>query len=91
MGGPKEGAGVAKVKNDLRPAFHHEGGPWAYRQENAENRLFLYFALNCAHEQRGGRPPYLNGDGSSPDYGGSQRKTGPIQKRLRRQLMRIRR
>ncbi len=88
MGGPKEGAGVAKVKNDYAPHFITKEA-LGFIDRNAENPFFLYFALNMPHtNNEAGRPPYLNGM-EVPDYGEFAEKDWPDPEKGFAEMMRI--
>ena len=68
MGGPREGAGVAKVKKDYAPHLITDEAI-QFLEESADEPFFLYFALNMPHtNNEAGRKPYNNGM-EVPDHG----------------------
>lgn len=88
MGEAKEGAGVAKVKNDYAPNLITEEA-LKFIDKNAENPFFLYFALNMPHtNNEAGRKPYNNGM-EVPDYGEYAEKDWPDPEKGFAQMMRL--
>lgn len=87
-GGPKEGAGVAKVKNDYAPHFITREA-LRFIDAHAEAPFFLYFALNMPHtNNEAGRAPYLNGM-EVPDYGEFADKDWPDPEKGFAEMMRL--
>lgn len=88
MGGPREGAGVAKVKTDYAPHLITKEA-LRFIDRNAGNPFFVYFALNMPHtNNEAGRPPYLNGM-EVPDYGEFAGKDWPDPEKGFAEMMRI--
>lgn len=88
MGEPKEGAGVAKIKNDYAPHFITKEA-LSFIDDNAEIPFFLYFALNMPHtNNEAGREPYLNGM-EVPDYGEFADEDWPDPEKGFAEMMRI--
>lgn len=76
MGGPKEGAGVAKVKNDYAPNLIADEAI-QFIEDSADEPFFLYFALNIPHaNNEAGRPPYNDGM-EVPDHGDFAKEDWP--------------
>ncbi|MDF1656487.1 MAG: arylsulfatase [Verrucomicrobiales bacterium] len=88
LGEPKEGAGVAKIKNDYAPHFITKEA-LSFIDENAQNPFFLYFALNMPHtNNEAGREPYLNGM-EVPGYGEFADEDWPDPEKGFAEMMRI--
>ncbi|MCL4112213.1 UNVERIFIED_CONTAM: hypothetical protein GTU68_016505 [Idotea baltica] len=88
MSAAKEGAGVAKVKNDYAPNLITVEA-LKFIDENRESPFFLYFALNMPHtNNEAGRPPYLNGM-EVPAYGEFSDKDWPDPEKGFGQMMRL--
>lgn len=88
LGGPREGAGVAKVKKDYAPNLITDEAI-RFIETNGEEPFFLYFALNMPHtNNEGGRDPYNNGM-EVPDYGEYADKDWPDTEKGFAQMMRM--
>ncbi|MAS96835.1 MAG: N-acetylgalactosamine-6-sulfatase [Verrucomicrobiales bacterium] len=88
LGGPREGAGVAKVKKDYAPNLITDEAI-RFIETGGEEPFFLYFALNMPHtNNEGGRDPYKNGM-EVPDYGEYADKDWPDTEKGFAQMMRM--
>ncbi len=76
MGGPREGAGVAKIKKDYAPHLITDEA-YQFLTAGGDDPFFLYLALNMPHtNNEAGRKPYNNGM-EVPNYGKFEEEDWP--------------